>query len=55
MEAKALSCKDCGSGFEFTVGEQEFFAEKGFAEPVRCPDCRKAKKDSKGKDKKNNN
>ena len=53
MEAKVLSCKDCGKDFEYTVGEQEFFAEKGFAEPLRCTDCRKAKKDSKGKGQKN--
>lgn len=42
---KTLVCKDCGKEFVFTAGEQEFFAEKGFEnEPVRCPDCRHAKK-----------
>ena len=39
MEDKTIVCKDCGKDFVFTVGEQEFFKEKGFDnEPVRCPD-----------------
>lgn len=45
MEDKVLVCKDCGEEFTFTVGEQEFFKEKGFDnDPVRCPACRKARK-----------
>lgn len=40
-----LTCKDCGSEFVFTAGEQAFYAEKGFTnQPVRCPACRKARK-----------
>jgi len=42
---KNLTCRDCGSTFVFTVGEQEFFAEKGFtSEPSRCPACRSARR-----------
>ena len=45
MEDKKLVCKDCRSEFIFTVGEQEFYKEKGFDnEPVRCADCRRARK-----------
>lgn len=45
MQDRPLSCKDCGREFMFTVREQEFFKEKGFDnDPVRCPDCRRAKK-----------
>ena len=45
MEDRTLVCKDCGSEFVFTVGEQEFYKEKGFEnDPVRCPECRKARK-----------
>ena len=45
MEDKTLVCKDCGKEFIFTVGEQEFYKEKGFDnDPVRCPECRKARK-----------
>ncbi len=40
-----LSCKDCGAEFVFSAGEQAFYAEKGFTnQPVRCPSCRKARK-----------
>jgi predicted N-acetyltransferase YhbS len=46
MSDKNLTCRDCGSEFVFTVGEQEFYQEKGFTnEPTRCPDCRRAKKE----------
>jgi CxxC-x17-CxxC domain-containing protein len=49
MEDKTLSCRDCGRGFTFTQGEQEFFAQKGFTnEPSRCPECRSARKSSRG-------
>ncbi|PRR83039.1 zinc-ribbon domain-containing protein [Clostridium vincentii] len=45
MEDKTIICKDCGQEFLFTIGEQEFFKEKGFEnDPVRCPACRKARK-----------
>lgn len=45
MQDKVLKCRDCGKDFIFTVGQQEFFKEKGFTgNPVRCADCRKAKK-----------
>ena len=37
---KTLVCKDCGAEFVFTAGEQEFYASKGFSEPVRCKNCR---------------
>jgi CxxC-x17-CxxC domain-containing protein len=42
---KNLTCRDCGKEFVFSTSEQEFYAEKGFQnDPVRCPDCRSAKK-----------
>lgn len=45
---KTIVCKDCGTEFVFTVGEQEFYEEKGFTnEPVRCKACRAAKKQSR--------
>jgi Probable zinc-ribbon domain len=45
MEDKKMVCRDCGKEFLFTVGEQEFYKEKGFEnEPTRCADCRRAKK-----------
>jgi len=45
MEDKVLVCQDCGQEFVFTIGEQEFYKEKGFDnEPKRCKDCRDKKK-----------
>jgi CxxC-x17-CxxC domain-containing protein len=44
MQDKTLTCSDCGQQFTFTASEQEFFAQKGFNDPSRCPDCRAARK-----------
>ncbi|MDD2374839.1 MAG: hypothetical protein PWP10_2542 [Clostridiales bacterium] len=45
MPDKTINCRDCGAEFIFSEGEQAFYQEKGFAnEPVRCPDCRRARK-----------
>jgi CxxC-x17-CxxC domain-containing protein len=42
---KTLACRDCGTEFVFTAGEQDFYAQKGFTnEPTRCPSCRQARK-----------
>lgn len=46
MTDKTITCRDCGAEFVFSVGEQEFYKEKGFEnEPTRCPACRRAKKE----------
>jgi CxxC-x17-CxxC domain-containing protein len=38
---KILRCRECGTDFIFTAGEQEFYAMKGLLnEPGRCPGCR---------------
>ena len=43
-EDKTLICRDCGAEFDFTAGEQAFYAEKGFQnEPSRCKACREAR------------
>lgn len=48
MADKVIVCKDCKAEFLFTEREQEFYKEKGFDnEPVRCPACRKARKQQK--------
>ena len=45
---KTLTCRDCGSSFTFTVGEQEFYKSRGLQnEPGRCPDCRSARRQSR--------
>lgn len=41
LQDKTLVCRDCGSDFVFTAGEQGFYLEKGLMnEPQRCPACR---------------
>jgi CxxC-x17-CxxC domain-containing protein len=45
---KTIVCRDCGTNFTFTAGEQEFFSSRGYTEPQRCPDCRAAKKAARG-------
>lgn len=47
---KTIVCRDCGTNFTFTAGEQEFFSSRGYTEPQRCPDCRAAKKAARGSD-----
>ncbi len=42
---KALVCRDCGTSFTFTAGEQAFYASRGLMnEPGRCSSCRSARK-----------
>jgi CxxC-x17-CxxC domain-containing protein len=48
FEDRALTCVDCGNGFVFSAGEQEFHASKGFTnEPKRCLACRQARRASR--------
>lgn len=45
MQDITIVCKDCGEEFIFTVGEQNFFKEKGLENnPVRCKACRDKKR-----------
>jgi CxxC-x17-CxxC domain-containing protein len=44
---RTLTCSDCGSSFVFTVKDQDFYEERGFSEPRRCPGCRAARKASR--------
>ena len=46
-EDRTLVCRDCGKEFIFSAGEQEFYARNDFKnDPVRCPECRKARKNA---------
>jgi hypothetical protein len=44
MEDKQIQCADCGRSFTLTVGEQEFFQQRGMSEPKRCKECREARR-----------
>ncbi|MBA2264407.1 MAG: zinc-ribbon domain containing protein [Chloroflexi bacterium] len=45
---KTLSCVDCNTEFSFTASDQQFYADRQFSEPRRCPACRAAKKAARG-------
>ena len=46
---RTLTCRDCGQQFVFTAGEQEFYQSRGLVnDPGRCPDCRQARKQTRG-------
>lgn len=38
----------CGNTFIFTVNDQQFYEQKGFARPKRCKECRAQKKQKYG-------
>lgn len=39
-----LACCDCGEQFVFSGKDQEFYDQKGFQHPKRCPVCRANRK-----------
>ena len=41
---RSLTCADCGQEFIFTASEQQFYADRQFSEPRRCPACRASRK-----------
>ena len=45
---KTLTCADCRQDFTFTASEQQFFADRQFSEPRRCPACRASRKAARG-------
>ena len=45
---KTLTCSDCGQEFAFTASEQQFYADRQFSEPRRCPSCRASRKAARG-------
>ena len=46
---KVIKCRDCGEEFVFTVGEQNFYKDRGFQhEPTRCRRCREENQRSAG-------
>ena len=35
-----IKCKVCGKDFEWSEGEQKFYADRQLAPPKRCKECR---------------
>ncbi|MCG6972510.1 MAG: zinc-ribbon domain-containing protein [Desulfobacterales bacterium] len=44
MQTRTLECIQCGNSFELSTSEQEYYRQRGFDEPRRCPECRKNKR-----------
>lgn len=40
---RTIRCIDCQGDFVWSVGEQTFYAERGFKPPRRCRACRAAR------------
>jgi DNA-directed RNA polymerase subunit RPC12/RpoP len=38
-------CKDCGEPFSMEKKEIEFYENKGWEQPKRCPGCRKKRRE----------
>ena len=47
---KTLTCADCGQEFVFTASEQDFYAQRNFTDPRRCPSCRASRKAARNSD-----
>ncbi|MSQ15862.1 MAG: zinc-binding protein [Dehalococcoidia bacterium] len=45
---RTLSCVECSQPFTFSAEDQEYHAQRGYAnEPKRCPDCRASRRDTR--------
>ena len=45
---QTLTCRDCAQSFQFTASEQDFYSQRGFSTPLRCPSCRASRKAARG-------
>jgi CxxC-x17-CxxC domain-containing protein len=45
---RTITCADCGQEFVFSASEQQFYADRGFSDPRRCPTCRAQRKAQRG-------
>lgn len=48
FQDKILTCADCGQEFAFSASEQQFYSDRQFSEPRRCPSCRASRKAARG-------
>ncbi|MCJ7840464.1 zinc-ribbon domain containing protein [Lederbergia sp. NSJ-179] len=39
-----IKCWECGKRFTFTIGEQQFYKQRGLSQPKRCEECRLKRK-----------
>uniref|UniRef100_A0A6M3JLB0 Probable zinc-binding domain-containing protein n=1 Tax=viral metagenome TaxID=1070528 RepID=A0A6M3JLB0_9ZZZZ len=45
--SKKIICKICGTEFEWSDEEIQFYLDRNLVEPKRCPDCRSRRKTDK--------
>lgn len=49
FQDRTLTCQDCGQPFTFSAEDQQYHADKGYAnDPKRCPDCRATRRSERG-------
>lgn len=48
MADQQIQCRDCGAQFDFSEGEQAFYAERNLSAPQRCKACRDQRKNQRG-------
>lgn len=44
FDDQVLQCVECGVGFNFSAEDQEFYQQKRYSSPKRCPGCRANRK-----------
>ena len=44
FQDKSMVCGECGESFTFSADDQKYHLEKGYTEPKRCPNCRRARR-----------
>ena len=44
MKNEIITCNDCHNDFVYYVREQRRFLSNGWADPIRCPRCRKKRR-----------
>lgn len=49
-EPRLLICADCQKPFAFSDEEQRFYQQRGVRKPIRCLDCRAARRASRNAD-----
>ncbi len=45
LQDRTITCVDCKTEFEWTAGEQKYYAERNLSSPKRCEPCRRVKRD----------
>lgn len=44
MPDQDITCAECGTEFNFTEREQEYYTERNLSQPKRCKTCRDARR-----------